>query len=162
MGMEFKKGDKVRIIDGAGHYFHVGGVVTVEDYWGHFTDGPRYDCHDGTGLRQLLRPGQIEPLTPEIDLTAITTPFGLLPEEVQRALKAHGGPWDMYVGGDLWFENEDPEWCERLVYRVRPEPPKPVVKDVPLVVWVDGVKTRTTWTFTDGQMTPTACVEVLK
>ena len=31
-----------------------------------------------------------------IDLTAITTPFGLLDEATQAALKAHGGPYEAY------------------------------------------------------------------
>ena len=34
--------------------------------------------------------------TPAIDLTAITTPFGLLDEATQAALKAHGGPYEAY------------------------------------------------------------------
>lgn len=32
------------------------------------------------------------------DLTAITTPFGLLDEVTQEALRAHGGPYEMYDG----------------------------------------------------------------
>lgn len=61
------------------------------------------------------------------DLTAITTPFGLLDRETQEALKAHGGPhqvWDpTYV--HQWFIIDEPSWVERLVYRVKPAPPKP-------------------------------------
>jgi hypothetical protein len=99
-----------------------------------------------------------------VDLTAITTPYGLLPEEVRRALREHKGDYEYYshVAQGCWLvvADNDPCWSPTTVYRAKP--PKPVVKDVPLVVWVDGVKTRTTWTFTDGQMTPVAAVEVLK
>jgi len=58
------------------------------------------------------------------DLTAITTPFGLLDRETQEALKAHGGPWEMYVG-DAWADNDEPIWHKATVYRVKPAPPKP-------------------------------------
>ena len=63
------------------------------------------------------------------DLTKITTPFGLLDAETQRALKSHGGPWEfaapennwswMTVGGSM------PIWSRLKVYRVKPAPPKP-------------------------------------
>jgi hypothetical protein len=100
---------------------------------------------------------------PEIDLTAITTPFGLLPEEVQRALQQCRHAIEYWCWSEGWVGlSSEPSWVPYTVYRAKPQPPKPVVKDVPLVVWVDGVKTRTTWTFTDGQMTPVAAVEVLK
>lgn len=62
-----------------------------------------------------------------VDLTAITTPFGLLDEATQEALKAHGGPierWGAYEGWVIC----PPLWQAPTVYRVRPapvEPPKP-------------------------------------
>ena len=58
------------------------------------------------------------------DLTAITTPFGLLDRETQEALKAHGGPrerWD----GTAWVLSSDVEPCPWISYRVKPAPPKP-------------------------------------
>lgn len=60
------------------------------------------------------------------DLTAITTPFGLLDRETQEALKAHGGPYEMYDGGDAgWQAVTDPSWVDTCTYRVKPAPPKP-------------------------------------
>jgi len=58
------------------------------------------------------------------DLTDLKTPFGLLDRETQEALKAHGGPWEMYVG-DAWADWSNPEWGSTCVYRVKPAPPKP-------------------------------------
>jgi hypothetical protein len=58
------------------------------------------------------------------DLTKITTPFGLLDAETQAALKAHGGPWDVYTEKG-WRENSSPMWDEIVTYRVKPSPPKP-------------------------------------
>lgn len=64
-----------------------------------------------------------------IDLTAITTPFGLLDKETQDALRAHGGPYEVYMGDTRdasvkWMETA-PLWSEALVVRVKPQPPKP-------------------------------------
>lgn len=60
------------------------------------------------------------------DLTAITTPFGLLDRETQEALKAHGGPWEFYANCGDWLEVVNPPaWFLRDVYRVKPAPPKP-------------------------------------
>ena len=58
------------------------------------------------------------------DLTAITTPFGLLDAETQEALKAHGGPYEWYVSRDGWIE-WTPNWDWQNTYRVKPAPPKP-------------------------------------
>jgi hypothetical protein len=58
------------------------------------------------------------------DLTAITTPFGLLDDATREALKSHGGPiqvWD-HVNG---FSDVSPAWWPADVYRVKPQPPKP-------------------------------------
>jgi hypothetical protein len=61
-----------------------------------------------------------------MDLTKITTPFGLLDEATQEALKAHGGPYEMYDGGDAgWQAMPDPSWVDTCVYRVKTSPPAP-------------------------------------
>lgn len=57
------------------------------------------------------------------DLTAITTPFGLLDKETQDALLAHGGPYEIWRGSH-WVEC-DPAWDKCYAYRVKPQPPKP-------------------------------------
>jgi hypothetical protein len=62
------------------------------------------------------------------DLTAITTPYGLLDDATREALKAHGGPyqvWDPSYVHQWYIVTDLPRWVERLVYRVRPSPPKP-------------------------------------
>lgn len=65
-----------------------------------------------------------------IDLTKITTPFGLLDEAygpgTQEALKAHGGPYEMYMVQG-WARTSDPLWVPCTLYRVKPAPPKPRV-----------------------------------
>ena len=60
-----------------------------------------------------------------IDLTKITTPFGLLDAETQEALKTHGGPWEYYDVGSEWEDCTDAAWIDRTTYRVKPAPPKP-------------------------------------
>lgn len=61
------------------------------------------------------------------DLTAITTPFGLLDEETRRALRAHGGPYEGFTGDHkgLWTDVAIPGWVASSTYRVKPQPPKP-------------------------------------
>ncbi len=63
------------------------------------------------------------------DLTAITTPFGLLDAKTQAALKAHGGPWEFAAPENDWkwlpVEFARPLWSRQNVYRVKPQPPKP-------------------------------------
>lgn len=58
------------------------------------------------------------------DLTAITTPFGLLDAETQAALRSHGGPYEWYASADGWIE-WSPNWDSPNTYRVKPAPPKP-------------------------------------
>ena len=66
----------------------------------------------------------------KIDLTKITTPFGLLDPETQAALLESGGPYEFYVGSD-----DGPEWAaippsweksmardKAMIYRVKPAP----------------------------------------
>ncbi len=55
------------------------------------------------------------------DLTAITTPFGLLDAETQAALKAHGGPYEWY-DGTCWhpMAYQPSWWFLRDIYRVTP------------------------------------------
>lgn len=63
-----------------------------------------------------------------MDLTAITTPFGLLDDATREALKAHGGPYECYTLGaeGKWtLLNWRFDWLNGHVYRVKPTPPKP-------------------------------------
>ena len=57
----------------------------------------------------------------EYDLTALETPFGLLPETVQDALKAWPHGLEYWVGCDKWHETEDTNGAT-LVHRAKPAP----------------------------------------
>jgi hypothetical protein len=57
-----------------------------------------------------------------VDLTTITTPFGLLDVETQHKLRAHGGPYELYTGTGVWVEILDPGWEVIVTYRVKPVP----------------------------------------
>jgi len=59
------------------------------------------------------------------DLTAITTPFGLLDAETQEALKEHGGPYELWRGGYWGDAGGGEEFDTWYTYRVKPQPPKP-------------------------------------
>jgi hypothetical protein len=72
------------------------------------------------------------------DLTKITTPFGLLDEETQKALRGNNGPLECYeddVG--LWLEVDRPHWFAGKVYRVKPQPHKPQPQK-PREFWIVG------------------------
>ena len=60
-----------------------------------------------------------------MDLTKITTPFGLLDPDTQEALKGHGGPYELYcpAGWSNYFGQ--PQWHTNKVCRVKPQPRKP-------------------------------------
>jgi hypothetical protein len=60
-----------------------------------------------------------------MDLTKITSAFGLLDAETQAALKANGGPLELYMGAKGWDEVYLPTWTYTSIYRVKPSPPKP-------------------------------------
>jgi len=105
--------------------------------------------------------------TPPIDLTAITTPLGLLDEATQKALKDDGGPYEFY-NGDRWFER-DPLWYRTGTYRKKPAPKVETV----VLYWnhTDGVRVnrldpgdthRIILTLTDGVTDPVAKVEAIK
>ncbi|MDD9727200.1 hypothetical protein PVV74_17200 [Roseovarius sp. SK2] len=58
-----------------------------------------------------------------VDLTAITTPFGLLDEETQAALKEHGGPYEFFHGDACWLSVAgSPLWVGATTYRAKPAP----------------------------------------
>ena len=108
-----------------------------------------------------------------IDLTAIITPFGLLPADVQQALRDHGGPWECWQSNGNW-EAIKPGWGISQTYRVRPLPPAPKVREVTAYlrmtpegeVVIDGFETggvfaRITMTLRDGVPDHVAKVEAL-
>ena len=119
-------------------------VECVTEEEGCFTVGNLYFCNgegrieDDHGDEWPLKYGGLYPYatfriisrttpTPAIDLTVITTPFGLLDKATQDALLAHGGPYEYYYGGK-WYptdtvEEEDYHWA----HRVKPAPKRETV-----------------------------------
>lgn len=81
-----------------------------------------------------------------VDLTKITTPFGLLDKQTQEALKSYVGGIEFY-GVDGWLAIKDVFtdvfFVPHLVYRAKP---KPVTK--PNINW-DHVHTDYKWMATD-------------
>jgi hypothetical protein len=55
------------------------------------------------------------------DIFNITTPFGLLDEETQKALKEWQGKWSRYYA-DGWLETCNPGWVDQTVYKAIPLP----------------------------------------
>lgn len=74
-------------------------------------------------FRIISRANQANP-TP--DLTSLTTPFGLLDEATQEALRAHGGPYEAF--GWAGFVPCDPQWKNTITYRVRPAPVRKTIR----------------------------------
>lgn len=62
-------------------------------------------------------------MTPEqIDLSnPLGIVFGLMPPEAQEAMKAHGGPWEVFSYGRWGFwGGAQYEWSSDRAYRVKP------------------------------------------
>ena len=57
-----------------------------------------------------------------MDLTKITTPFGLLDDETQNALRVHGGPYEVFQTNGAWGVCISPWWGTTNTYRVKPRP----------------------------------------
>ena len=55
------------------------------------------------------------------DLTKITTPFGLLDEETQEALRNCDGPWEVFWETQ-WRLIQKPNWSSAFAYRQTPLP----------------------------------------
>lgn len=64
--------------------------------------------------------------TDTIDLTAITTAFGLLPPETQQALRDHVGPVEFYEHPN-WRVKIAPVWAGAYIYRVKTKPKRDTV-----------------------------------
>jgi hypothetical protein len=72
-----------------------------------------------------------------IDLSDLKNPFGMYPEEVQRALRDHGGPYQVFVSNG-WDDVNASSFPRAFTCRVAPQPlTKP---DVPWHMMADWVK----------------------
>jgi hypothetical protein len=132
--------------------------------------GAGWWSEDGQRQKTSLRETQdlIAEWTDTVDLTKITTPFGLLPKETQDALKAHGGPYEIWGGND--WNDWPPMRTGTATYRVKPAPK---VETVVLYGQNLGKEwffcsnknprdhTKITLIFKDGVVQPTATVEAI-
>jgi hypothetical protein len=72
------------------------------------------------------------------DLTKITAPFGLLDDDTQDRLMAHGGPFEFFAGYD--WRTVEPTWIVDVTYRAAPKDlTKPDVPWDMLADWVNYV-----------------------
>ena len=136
--LNVKPGDVVECVDHGVTEDH----LTVGKYYG-IVNGPMIQTDKGkwwgegglahTGFPMLAKFRIISRAAqPTPDLTAITTPFGLLDEATQEALRAHGGPYEWW-NGEVWnyaekacaFSSASPAFA----YRVKPEPKRETVTD---------------------------------
>ena len=84
------------------------------------------DEHLRTDGRAVFR--IISRANPPLDLTAITTPFGLLDAATQDALRAHGGPYEAFVAHGGWFTCLPEFAYPDRVIRVKPTPKRETVR----------------------------------
>lgn len=140
--LNVKPGDVVECVDHGVTEEH----LTVGVYYGIVT-GPMIQTDKGswwgegklahTNFPMLAKFRIISRATPTPDLTAITTPFGLLDEATQEALRAHGGPYEWF-DGEVWHYAciTTDDRAGAFVYRAK----KPVVveTEVMTIVNVDG------------------------
>ncbi len=59
---------------------------------------------------------------PEVDLTKIEKPFGLLDKGTQDRLRAWGHGWEQYSCGGCWCKILEPLWGMTSTYRAKPKP----------------------------------------
>ena len=129
--LQVEPGDVVECITIMDGLPGMGGILTI-DARGYAVNAnidaftPRGDVNFGRAYRLISRANPDQPahiVTHEgrdYDLTALETPFGLLPEPVQEALQAW--PHGVYLyGGNGWW-HVSPEWDKRQAYRAIPAP----------------------------------------
>lgn len=79
------------------------------------------------------------------DLTKINVPLGLLDQKTQKALAAHGGPYESYSLLGKWEPKETLNWVPCAVYRAKPHP-EPKAPEKP------EVKVGSWWKDQDGDL----------
>lgn len=137
--------------------------------WPTYTPAPWAEMPKPESPVQLPHGHALMPSGEVVDLTAITTPFGLLSEEVKSALAAHGGPYEI-VDESGWSEKLFKVFGDKYTYRVRPLPPEPKVEEVVLYWHNLGAASKDQYkcdthriilTMRDGKPDPVAKVEAL-
>lgn len=128
-----KPGDVVKCLSAYREYWKVGMRYTA-------TYSDEVVDEAGTNFRHD-RYGEfciVSRATPVIDLTAITTPFGLLDEATQDALRAHGGPYQVFSGLKWVPAVFGPMSSPAQTYRVKPAPKRET--EALTIINRDGVK----------------------
>lgn len=115
--LNVKPGDVVQSMSENSYFFAAPKEYTIhEDRTIRDDMGKKVDVDKHTHMFRIISRANTTP-----DLTAITTPFGLLDKATQDALRAHGGPYESYdVRG--WHNVSNPSWVVYRVYRVKPQP----------------------------------------
>ena len=126
---KFKKGDRVRCVEADGEIREGMTGTVIEDSaipyvdWDDFLGGISDLGLTGHNNESVLEINEdcLELIKPEIDLTAIDKPFGLLDAETQKALDECGGPYVYfdYTGNWVDWTNKDP-FNPHLTYRKKP------------------------------------------
>ena len=118
------------------------GVVYTRDQWS--MDNPIWHL--------------ISRATPTVDLTTITTPFGLLDDDTQKALREYDGKVEIWLG-DSWSLINEPLFGQTYTYRATPTPPD---KTFTQRVWLDDLQCHGTVTgqVQDGKLVGDAKVVV--
>jgi len=96
--------------------------------------------------------------TPTVDLTTITTPFGLLDDDTQKALQECDGGVEMWIGSS-WLLVNEPLFSLSSTYRVKPTPS---VKTFTQRVWLDDLQCygKVTGQVQDGELVGDAKVVI--
>ena len=126
--LNVKPGDVVRYAGPDATPYNCDRVITgVHENGKYYSDGQKWGgCESmATGAPWVL----VSRATPTIDLTTITTPFGLLDEATQAALKAHGGPYEIYEGMEIGWREVRRLYGDTtsVTYRVKPAPKRETV-----------------------------------
>lgn len=131
--LNVKPGDVVECLSEPYHAL-IGQMATIqENGWAMFSDGGFFmpECDEEFNREYRI----VSRATPEIDLTAITTPLGLLDDATRDSLKAHGGPYEEYCVEGWLDSGPVKHWANADVIRVKPYPK---VETVSLTVQKDG------------------------
>ena len=131
--LNVKPGDVVECVEARTDSYTVGKRYLADDEGNIWNNLDWVDHTPQSKFRIISRAAQPIP-----DLTAITTPFGLLDASTQEALRAHGGPYEWFWLGK-WndCEYEPIDWDDDYTYRVKAEPTIEAVTEE-FVIWDDG------------------------
>ena len=108
-----------------------------EEYATGLTEWKKGSSHDGDTWSMAERMWHlISRATPTVDLTAITTPFGLLDADIQTALREYDDVVEVW-NGEKWVKRDCPSFVKSHTYRAKPTPP---VKTFTQRVWLDDLQ----------------------